>query len=110
MNDAIPKELQSILEQIQAQLAGLSERIARLENAPAPAPAPAPATQAAPAPEPSPAPEPQPITEEEIVAISAALGAVFGVRMHIRQIRLISSPVWAQEGRVFIQASHRLHS
>jgi len=43
-----------------------------------------------------------------LLAISAALAAYFGVRVHVRQIRLISSPVWAQQGRVSIQASHRL--
>ena len=40
----------------------------------------------------------------------AALAAYLGVRVHIRQIRLIASRAWAQEGRVSIQASHRLHS
>lgn len=49
------------------------------------------------------------ISEEEVVAIAAALGAYFGVRVHIKAIRLISSRAWAQEGRVSIQASHRLH-
>jgi hypothetical protein len=29
--------------------------------------------------------------------------------VHIKQIRLISSRAWALEGRVSIQASHRLH-
>jgi methylmalonyl-CoA carboxyltransferase large subunit len=48
------------------------------------------------------------ITEEELVAISAAIGAYLGVRAHIRQIRLVSSTAWAQQGRVSIQASHRL--
>jgi methylmalonyl-CoA carboxyltransferase 12S subunit len=111
MRKAIPKELQSVLEDLQAQLAGISERIARLEKGAAPAvPAPngAPkATAATVAPEPEAA---TPISEEELVAISAALAAVFGVRMHIRQVRLISSRAWAQEGRAFIQASHRLHT
>ena len=48
------------------------------------------------------------IGEEELLAISAALAAYFGVRVHVRQIRLISSSAWAQQGRVSIQASHRL--
>ena len=48
--------------------------------------------------------------EEELIAISAAVAAYLGVRVHIRQIRLIGSRAWAQEGRVSIQASHRLHS
>ena len=48
------------------------------------------------------------ITEEELLAISAAIGAYLGVRAHIRQIRLVSTSAWAQQGRVSIQASHRL--
>ena len=53
--------------------------------------------------------EPEEITEEELTAISAAVAAYLGVRAHIRQIRLVSSRAWAQEGRVSIQASHQLH-
>ena len=49
------------------------------------------------------------ITEEELLAISAAVAAWLGVQAHIRQIRLIRSGAWAQEGRVTIQASHRLN-
>ena len=37
-----------------------------------------------------------------------AIGAYLGVRAHIRQIRLVSTNAWAQQGRVSIQASHRL--
>jgi methylmalonyl-CoA carboxyltransferase large subunit len=48
------------------------------------------------------------ITEEEVLAISAAVAAFLGVRAHIRQIRLVSTNAWAQQGRVYIQASHRL--
>jgi hypothetical protein len=50
------------------------------------------------------------ISEEELLAISAALAAWLGVQAHIRQIRLIRTGAWAQQGRVTIQASHRLHS
>ena len=104
MVEAIPHELVSLLEDLREQVASLSERLAKLE---APAP-----LAAAPVP-PPPAPEAEAvesITEEEILAISAALAAYLGVRVHIRQIRLISSRAWASEGRVTIQASHRLHS
>ena len=48
------------------------------------------------------------ITEEEVLAISAAVAAFLGVRAHIKQIRLIGGNAWAQQGRVSIQASHRL--
>ncbi len=115
-------ELVAVLDALRAQVAELSERLAKLEAArpaaAAPAPALAPvkpaAVEATPAPaaaKPAPPPPVAPgITEEEILAVSAALAAYFGVRMRIRSIRLMGSPVWAQQGRVSIQASHRLHN
>jgi methylmalonyl-CoA carboxyltransferase large subunit len=59
---------------------------------------------------PQPAPLKEEITEEELIAISAALGAYLGVRIRIKQIRLLSSHAWAQQGRASIQASHYLHT
>jgi methylmalonyl-CoA carboxyltransferase large subunit len=101
-------EVSALLEEMRAEMEALRARVASLEAEKAAATAPAaPVPQAAPVPPPpSPAEE---ISEEEVLAISAALAAWFGVRVHIRQIRLISSRAWAQEGRVSIQASHRLH-
>ena len=50
------------------------------------------------------------ISEEEVLRhLSAALAAWLGVHAHIRQIRLIRTGAWAQQGRVTIQASHRLN-
>jgi|SRR6516164_1676724 methylmalonyl-CoA carboxyltransferase large subunit len=96
-------DLAATLEQLQAQMAEISRRIQMLEKGAPAAPAqPAPAAAAAPA------PAPAAITEEELLAISAAIGAYLGVRAHIRQIRLVSTTAWAQQGRVSIQASHRL--
>jgi methylmalonyl-CoA carboxyltransferase large subunit len=43
-----------------------------------------------------------------MLAIAAAIGAFLGVRAKIKGIRLISTTAWAQQGRVSIQASHRL--
>ena len=86
---------------LEAQIAELTTRLAQLEAKSAP---PAPAV----IPEPAPAPAPAGITEEELLAISAAIGAFLGVRAHIRQIRLVSTNAWAQQGRVSIQASHTL--
>jgi len=107
------REWESLIRDIRSQLAALAERVARLEGADS---AVGPAAAAPPAEEPARAPEavetpagPAPIGEEELVAISAALAAYFGVRVHVRQIRLITSPAWAQQGRVSIQASHRLY-
>jgi len=102
-------ELEALIGEIRSQLAALAERVARLE---APAAGAAvrdePPSVAAPKAVES-AAGPEPISEEELVAISAALAAYFGVRVHVRQIRLISSSAWAQQGRVSIQASHRLY-
>ena len=95
------KDLAEALEKIQAQLAALSERVEQLET---PGPKPPAVDEAPPQP-----PKPE-ITEEELIAISAALAAYLGVRIRIKQVRLLSSHAWAQQGRVSIQASHYLHN
>jgi methylmalonyl-CoA carboxyltransferase large subunit len=93
-------ELTATLEQLQAQLAEISRRIQMLEKGAVAVPVqPVPAAAA---------PAPAVITEEELLAISAAIGAYLGVRAHIRQIRLVGTTAWAQQGRVSIQASHTL--
>ncbi len=104
-------ELAATLEALQAQMADMSKHIELLEkrnagaNGAAAVPAPVrPAAVPAPA---APVVETG-ITEEELLAISAAIGAFLGVRAHIRQIRLVSTNAWAQVGRVSIQASHSL--
>lgn len=112
MAESIPNELASVLDDIRKQIAALSERLARLEQEPPraggpPVPLPVAGAERAMPQNPAPVGEP-PITEQELIAISAALAAYLGVRVHIRQVRLISSRAWAQEGRVSIQASHRL--
>ena len=120
LEKTVEEDLAGLLAHVQAQVAELQARLALLEGASSaasatPAPSPA-APQAEPpvvaATQPEAAPEPvrAEITEAEVLAISAALAAYLGVRVHIRQIRLVSSHAWAQEGRVSIQASHRLHS
>jgi|SRR5579871_1162589 len=100
-------DIHGILDQIRAQLADLTDRVAKLEGKTPGAEVRGTArsrteverqVQQA-----------EPISEEILVAISAAVAAFLGEGMHIRQIRLISSPAWAQQGRVWIQASHRLH-
>jgi methylmalonyl-CoA carboxyltransferase large subunit len=88
---------------LESQIAELTKRLAQLESKAASPPVPAPQAAA-----PMPAPAPETITEEELLAISAAVAAFLGVRAHIRQIRLLSTNAWAQQGRVSIQASHRL--
>ena len=100
----------AILKQMQAQIADIAGRVTQLEaglkvpSREAVATAGDAATPAAPS-----VPVKHEITEEEILAISAALGAYLGVRVHIRQVRLLSSSAWAQQGRVSVQ-SHVLHT
>ena len=109
--------VENALAALEQQLAKLASRLdemerrisaqpsaARPEAKPEPVKQPAPVKAAPPAP--PAAPE---VTEEELLAISAALAAYFGVRVHVRQVRLISSAAWAQQGRVSVQASHLLH-
>jgi methylmalonyl-CoA carboxyltransferase large subunit len=106
-----PSELRTLLAELQAQLAALGERVSRLETAapvverPADAQVPAPAAQRDVPPQPEPDGE---IPEEILLAISAAVAAFLGERAHVRQVRLIRSAAWAQQGRVSVQASHRL--
>jgi methylmalonyl-CoA carboxyltransferase large subunit len=112
MKKTTDSEIRSLLEEMRSQLASLSQRVALLEGASANKAnrvAKAPDVAAPPTPKPVSAPAPQAISEEEILAISAALAAFLGVRVRIRQMRLISSAAWAQQGRVSIQASHQLH-
>jgi methylmalonyl-CoA carboxyltransferase large subunit len=112
-------DLRATLNEILGQLARLSERVAGLEELASMGGA-----ESAPSPElPSKVsgqlPEAPPatssvaasagISEQELLAISAALAAWLGVHAHIRQIRLIRTGAWAQQGRVTIQTSHRLN-
>jgi methylmalonyl-CoA carboxyltransferase large subunit len=113
-------EIAGILEAIRAELVTLSERVTRVETAGSAAVArleekvegPAPEAKvegpAPEAPSQAPAAAPEVIPADDLLAMAAALAAYFGVRVHVRAIRLISSAAWAQQGRVTIQASHRL--
>jgi len=97
----------AVLNEIRASLDALSARVRALEDA-------APAAAARPAPAPSvplaaaaTAPA-DPISDDTLAVIAAAVAAFLGKRAHVRQVRLISSSAWAQQGRVSVQASHRL--
>lgn len=121
MSEPVPKsdsaDLRATLQDILLQLADLSGRLAEVEKAVATAaatPAPSASTSVeARVSEPIPAitsvAAAAGISEEEFLAISAALAAWLGVQAHIRQIRLIHTGAWAQQGRASIQASHRLN-
>lgn len=116
MIDSLPQleldQLRATLEDIRVKLANLSERVTGIEKLAAPAQPAVPVAEAAatglPTTNSSAAVEAG-ITEEAVLAISAALAAWLGVQPHIRQIRLIRTGSWAQQGRVTIQTSHGLH-
>ncbi|MBL8233241.1 MAG: hypothetical protein JNL98_32380 [Bryobacterales bacterium] len=131
---ATSNQEQTLLDAIGAlrdQIASLSERVLALEGASRGAPSPAPSPAAAPAPpasaqtaatppnaealppqaevpKPAPVPPKEEIDEELLLVISAAIAAFLGKRPRIRQIRLLHTGAWAQQGRVSIQASHVL--
>ena len=111
MTDVIEKiqieEISLLLHSLREQVAALEEKVVRLEAAQSPvAKVAASAPVAAPAPAPPPAKEE--ISEEIMLVLAAAVAAFLGERAHIRVARLVSSPSWAQVGRVSIQASHIL--
>jgi methylmalonyl-CoA carboxyltransferase large subunit len=92
-------EMTETLRAFRQELARLSERVAALEVASG--------ARSQPAPTP-PAVRPEAVGEDIILVISAAIAAFLGKKPRIRQIRLLSTPAWAQQGRVTIQASHAL--
>ncbi|NLF55599.1 MAG: hypothetical protein GX576_14615 [Thauera phenolivorans] len=99
MNDT--ERLLTVIEALRAEVRSLGERVAGLETQLVAAPnarSPAAAGVAGEGP-----------TEEELLAISAAIAAFLGCRAKIRQVRLVRSATWAQVGRVNIQASHHVH-
>jgi|ERR1035438_8642936 hypothetical protein len=107
MVDVNTTDLAATIENLQSQVKALSERLSLLEKPGAAKASPAPANGAPVAQKDAPVIEA--IPEEIVLVISAAIAAFMGERVHLRQIRLISSHSWAMQGRVNIQASHRLH-
>jgi methylmalonyl-CoA carboxyltransferase large subunit len=89
------------LDAIRQELTQLGARVAALEAA-----IPAPPVPAAPATPPQ--TESEGLSEELVLVIIAAIAAFLGKKPHIRQIRLLGTAAWAQQGRVMIQASHAL--
>jgi methylmalonyl-CoA carboxyltransferase large subunit len=76
-----------------------------------PAPAPAAALAAQPAPKPPEQEAVEEVSPETIMILTAAVAAFLGKRARIRGARLVRtapSSAWAQQGRVFVQASHNL--
>jgi methylmalonyl-CoA carboxyltransferase large subunit len=85
--------LAEALEALRREVARLGERVAALEGHAAPAPPP---------------PAAEELSEELLVVLGAAIAAYLGKKAPIRQIRLLGSAGWAQQGRITIQASHAL--
>ena len=123
-SNADSEDLRATLNEVLAQLASLAARVTGLEELASlsggesvpvarPPEVRPPEVQVRipePAPTTSPVAAADGISEEELLAISAALAAFFGVQPHIRQIRLIRTGAWAQQGRVTIQTSHQLNN
>lgn len=93
------------LDELAGALKALEARVAAL------GPSPALKTEAAAAPAKAAAREE--VTPETLVVITAAVTAFLGKKVRIRSAKRLQSPYeivnpWAQQGRVFIQASHNL--
>lgn len=97
------------LESVLKELRRLNERVSALETnavqqrpvTAASAPVLVEPTQAA-------AEEEEELSEELVIVIGAAVAAYLGKKAHLRQVRLVGSVPWAQQGRVTVQASHTL--
>ena len=105
------KKADEVSSGLLARIAELEERIGRLEAARDAAvsdlvSARPPLDDARGGPEPAEGPREE-ITEEMMLVIAATVAAFLGERAHVRQVRLVSSEAWAQQGRVSVMASHR---
>jgi methylmalonyl-CoA carboxyltransferase large subunit len=85
-------ETLALFAEMRAEIAALTQRVQALELSAAKAAA-----------------APTPVSEEDMIAISAAVAAFLGVRARIRQVRLVHSSAWAQVGRMGTHASHHTH-
>lgn len=97
----------ALIEELRKQIEALTTRLEKLERQPV-AVAPLPSAPTASAVDVPQQPAVEAISEEVLLVISAAVAAFLGERGHIKAVRLVGSARWAQEGRVSIQASHRL--
>lgn len=100
---------------VRGEVARLERLIEKQQGASLPAPVPVPLPmQTAPLPQAPPAPVPEKAEEvspEIVMVLTAAVAAFLGKRARIRGARLVRpapSSAWAQQGRVFVQASHNL--
>lgn len=86
-------QLSAEIAQLKQMLSALTERLSSMEGAVI---------------APSAGPPEERISEETLLAIAAAVAAYLGHKPKIRQVRIVRSAQWAQQGRVSIQASHRI--
>jgi methylmalonyl-CoA carboxyltransferase large subunit len=91
------------LEALRQEVARLGERVAALEARAGSAP-----RATTPAQSKLPEAPVEELSEELLLVLSAAIAAYLGKKAPIRQIRLLRSDAWAQQGRTTIQASHAL--
>jgi methylmalonyl-CoA carboxyltransferase large subunit len=96
------------LEELRAELARLGQRVAALEAAATVKSLAMQPVLAASQPANAATAQQDGLDEELVLVISAAIAAFLGKKPHIRQINLLRQDAWAQQGRVTIQASHRL--
>lgn len=94
--------LADALEALRQEVARLNERVAALESAAGAA------SRAAAAAAPQAEATTDEVNEETVLIIAAAIAAFLGKKAHVRQIRLLGSDAWSQQGRATIQASHAL--
>jgi methylmalonyl-CoA carboxyltransferase large subunit len=88
-------DLKALLERLEQ----LDARVRKLEtDAP---------LRAAPAGRPAAGSASEQISEDMLAVLSAAIAAFLGVKAKIRQVRLVGSEAWAQQGRASVMASHQ---
>jgi methylmalonyl-CoA carboxyltransferase large subunit len=91
-------QLVTLIESLRREVAALRERVEQMEAR----------RNGTIAPVPVPTREPEEISEDIVLVLSAAVAAMLGKKAPIRQIRVLGSSAWSQQGRVVIQASHHL--
>jgi len=106
MGSELRLECKFQMAEMEEQLRALKAKVEALEKMIGAAPAQKVSPAAPVAPEAPAAPVEPEMSEEVLLAISAAVAAFLGKRAHVRQVRLVSSMAWAQHGRASIQASH----
>lgn len=104
------------VEQLTSAVRALELRLAELAQSPSAAPRalPMPAAPAVAAPAPV-LREEEEISPELLVVMAAAVTVFLGKTVRIRSAKMLQSPYeivnpWAQQGRVFVQASHNLRT